>query len=518
MAVDLSDYERRLKVRTLTAADFEAVKALQLLCFSGMQPWTREQFESQVSVFPEGQIGVELDGDLVASSSSLIVDFDLYSDWHDWMKISGGGYIRNHDPEGDMLYGIEIMVHPDHRGKRLARRLYEARKRLVRERNLKGIVIGGRIPVFAKYKDSMTAREYVRKVQDKTLHDPVLTTQLANDFRIQELIPDYLPSDEDSAGWATHMQWTNLEYRPKQKRFIQAVQRVRLGAVQYEIRPVDAFDEFAHHVDFFVDTAAEYGCDFLLFPELFTTQLLSFCEAPRPGQAARKLAEFTPQYLDLFTGLAVRYSVNIVGGSQFVVEDGNLYNASYLFRRDGTIGRQRKLHVTPAEWKWWGVRGGEGLEVFQTDCGRVAILVCYDIEFPEAARAAAKQGAQIVFCPFNTQEINGFLRVRTCARARAIENHLYVVTAGAVGNLPDVANADVHYAQSSIFTPVDIAFPRDGIAAECPPNAETIVLQDLDVELLRRHRYEGTTTNWRDRRTDLFETRWKKPDGEWKTA
>ncbi len=513
MEIDLAEFEKHIRVRRLRLSDYDDLVAMQKRCFPSMQTWGRDQIESQLALFPEGQIVVEYDGKVVASSASLIVDYDLYSDWHDWKTIADQGYIRNHAPDGDMLYGIEIMVDPEFRGMKLARRLYEARKQLVREKNLKGIVIGGRIPNYIKHKDQMSAHEYVENVQDKTIHDPVLTTQLSNDFELKQLIPDYLPTDEDSAGWATHMEWTNVDYRPFKKRAIQPVQIVRLAAVQYGLRAIRDFDEFRTQVEFFVDTASDYRCDFLAFPELFTTQLLSFCNEKHPARAARRLASFMPQYLELFTDLAVRYHLNIVAGSNFVLENDYLYNVAYLFKRDGTIGKQYKLHITPTEWKWWGVTGGEKLEVFDTDCGRVAIQICYDIEFPEMARIAARKGAQIIFCPYNTDERAGYLRVRHCAQARCVENHLYVVLAGCTGNLPFVPTSDIHYAQSAILTPADISFAREGVAAETTPNTEMLIMQDLDIELLRRHRYKGTTQNWRDRRKDLYELRYKE-DGQ----
>ena len=512
--IDIREFETHVRVRPLQAADFEAVVRLQRSCFPGMPNWQRDQFDSQIEHFPEGQLCVEYEGQIVASSSSLIVDFDLYSDWHDWKSIADGGYIRNHDPDGDSLYGIEIMVDPEYRGMKLARRLYDARKQICRDRNLKGIVIGGRLPGYAAHAEQMTAHEYATAVEEKRLVDPVLTTQLANDFELRQLIPDYLPSDEDSSGWATHMEWTNRDYRPFKKRSIRPVQIVRLGVVQYQMRTIESFGAFEQQCEFFVDTASDYKSDFLVFPELITTQLLALIDAKRPAEAARRLAEYTPRYLELFTDLAVRYHVNLIGGSNFVVENDTLYNCSYLFRRDGTIGRQYKLHITPSEWKWWGVSGGDKVEVFDTDCGRVAILICYDIEFPELARIAAAKGAKILFVPFNTDERFGYLRVRNCAMARCIENHVYAALSGCVGNLPLVANADIHYAQSGIFTPADISFSRDAIAAECTPNIETIVMQDLDIELLRKHKYKGSTLNWRDRRTDLYSVRWSEDGRE----
>jgi len=510
--LNLKEFEKKIVVRPLRSDDYEAVKEMQLQCFLGMLPWGRDQFESQLAHFPEGQICVEYKGRLVASSCSLIVDVDYYSDWHDWKIISDSGYIRNHNPQGDTLYGIEIMVHPQFRGMKLARRLYEARKQLVREKNLKRIVIGGRIPGYKKYSKKMSATEYVKKVMDKTFYDLVLTPQLSNGFILQGLIPDYLPSDEDSSGYATHLEWVNPDYIPESKPRFYFSQLVRVYAVQYQMRQISSFDDFAQQATYFVDVASDYHSDFVLFPELFTLQLLSCMPAQRPGEAARKLAEMTPQYLDLFTRMAIKYNVNIIGGSQFTVEDDKLYNISYLFRRDGTLGKQYKLHITPPERKWWGVVPGNKMDVFDTDRGRIAITICYDIEFPELARIAARKGAQLIFCPFNTDERHGYLRTRYCAQARCIENHLYVVTSGCVGNLPFVDNADIHYAQSGIYTPSDLPFSRDAIAAECTPNVETVVMYDLDLERLRRHRRFGSTQNWNDRRVDIYTIHYTEED------
>jgi predicted amidohydrolase/ribosomal protein S18 acetylase RimI-like enzyme len=504
---------QRLLLRQLREEDFDAVVALQLRCFPGMKTWTKEQFQSQITTFPEGQLGIFADGRLVASSASLVVNDADYSNWANWVEMSDHGFIRNHDPEGDSLYGIEIMVDPELRGMKLARRLYDARKELCRRKDLARIIVGGRIPGYARHKEEMSAREYVERVLDKSLFDPVLTVQIANGFQMRELVKDYMPSDEDSSGWATCLEWPNLDHTTLHShRSRRSVAPVRVSAVQFKMRQVASFEEFARQCEFFVDVASDQKSDFVLFPELFTLQLLSVVPPSRPGTAARTLAEMTPRYLELFRGLAVRYDVNVIGGSQFVVEDGHLYNASYLFRRDGSLDRQLKLHVTPNESRWWGVRGGDRLEVFETDRGRISIQICYDVEFPELSRSAAHRGAQLLFVPFNTNDRVGFLRVLRCAQARCIENQIYTVTAGCVGNLPSVENADTHYAASGIYTPSDVSFARDGIAAEVSPNIETVITQDLDTELLRRARRSGTVRNWADRRTDLYRVRWSEGD------
>ncbi len=504
--IDLKDYEWNLKLRNLTIDDFGALIEMQKKCFPGMHPWGRDQIESQLKLFPEGQFCLECDGKLAASASSLMLDYSPQMAWHDWKVVADGGYIRNHNPNGDTLYGIEIMVDPEFRGMKLSRRLYDARKELCREKNLERIIIAGRIPGYGEHADEYTAREYIDAVMEKALHDPVLTAQTSNGFMVQGLIPNYFPADEASRGYATFLEWKNLDYRPGSKRrFHHPTEPVRLCVVQWQMRKIDSFDEFAQQVEFFMDTASDYRSDFVLFPELLTAELLSCVEARRPGLAARQLADFTPQYLELFTEQAVKYDVNVIGGSHFVVEDDTLYNVSYLFRRDGSIGKQYKIHVTPSERKWWGVSQGNRVEVFDTDCGRIAIQVCYDIEFPELTRIATQKGARMIFVPFNTDTRHGYLRIRHCALARCIENHLYVAISGCTGNLPFVENADIHYAQSGIFTPADIEFARDAVAAECTPNVETLIIHDLDLEQLQRHRESGSVQNWNDRRRDLYQ-------------
>ncbi|MDA8744530.1 GNAT family N-acetyltransferase [Rubripirellula amarantea] len=503
--LDLSTFEYNVVERPLTIDDYDELKEMAELCFPGIPSWTREQIESQIQMFPEGQFVVEIDGKLAASANNVIIDYDSKLEWHNWKAISDNGFIRNHKPKGDTLYGIEIMVHPKFRGMKLSRRLYDARKQICRDKNLARFIIAGRIPNYHKYAGTMTASVYIEDVLNKAIFDPVLTAQLSNGFAVRGLIPNYLPSDKESCGYATYLEWTNLDHVPGGKRrFHSLVEQVRVCVVQYQLRTVRNFDEFAQQCEFFVDTASDYKSDFVLFPELFTTQLLSCVESSRPGQAARQLAEFTPQFLDFFIDLAVKYNVNIIGGSQFVIEDDILYNIAYLFRRDGTIGKQYKIHITPSERKWWGVNPGKKVEVFDTDCGPIAIQICYDIEFPELTRIAAAKGAQMVFVPFNTDTRHGYLRVRSCAQARCIENHMYVAISGCTGNLPFVENSDIHYAQSGIFTPADMEFARDAIAAECNPNVETLIIHDLDIEQLRRHKEAGSVQNWNDRMLDYY--------------
>ncbi len=499
-----NECERKVVLRNLRIEDFDDLITLYNRCFPGMKPWRRDQIESQLAIFPEGQFVIEYEGRLIASCTSLVVDWDDYEPEHSWKEISGEGYLTTHNPDGDTLYGVEIMVDPEFRGMKMSRRLYNARKQLCRDLNLQRIVVGGRIPGFAAHSEEMSAAEYAEQVVTGALFDPVLTPQISAGFQLKRLIPDYLPGDKASAGWATLLEWPNLDYKPaSMKRSVSAIP-VRICVVQYKIRPIKAFEEFAMYCEYFVDVASGYRADFVVFPEIFTTQLLTFAPAATPAESVRALSAYTDRYVEMFNGLAIKYHINIVGGSHFIVEDEKVHNVSFLFQRNGAVDRQYKLHVTPNERFWWGVQPGDSLRVFKTDRGRVAILLCYDIEFPEVSRIAVERGARIIFVPFSTNVRHGYIRVRNCTLARCIENQIYAATAGTIGNVPAVENMDVNYAQSGIYTPSDMEFARDGIAAECTPNVETIVVHDVDLAVLERYRKRGSVLNWQDRRGDLY--------------
>ncbi|MFW6348440.1 MAG: GNAT family N-acetyltransferase [Cyclonatronaceae bacterium] len=503
-----------IEVRPLKAEDYAALLRVQQRCFPDMEPTTQAQFESQLYQFQQGQMGVFLNDKLVGASSSLVLDLDEYSMNHSWREIADDGYIRNHDPEGDTLYGIEVMVDPEHRGMKIGRRLYEARKDLCRRLNLKRILVGGRLPNYSEHANDMRVSQYVDAVMDKQLEDPVLTFQLKNGFTVKRIIKNYLPDDEQSAYFATLMEWVNLEYEHTAPKLKVSSSPARICCVQYKMRKIKSFDDFAQQIEYFVDVASEYKADFVLFPELLTTQLLSFVGEKRPGEAARELSQFTDRYIEFFNEMALRYNVNIIGGSHFTLENDRVYNVSYLFHRSGKIDSQYKIHVTPSERQWWGVQPGSEPKVFDTDRGRVAINICYDVEFPELARYAVDHGAQILFVPYCTDERHGFTRVRITSQARAIENQIYVAMAGTVGNIPSVPNMDIQYAQSAIFTPSDFPFSRDGIVAISEENTEMVVIADVDLEVLRRTRYNGTVTPLKDRRKDLYSINFNKISDE----
>jgi predicted amidohydrolase len=277
---------------------------------------------------------------------------------------------------------------------------------------------------------------------------------------------------------------------------------VRVASLQYWIRPVQRFEDFVAQVRGLVETAADYGARLLVFPEYFTIQLLTLNDVRRPlTRQVRDLARLAPRIVQTMADLARANGLFIVAGSMPTADpdDGEmLYNDAYLFSPEGECDFQGKMHMTRWESEDWLVSPRDHLKLFETDFGKLAINICYDVEFPELARAAARQGATLLVVPSCTDERQGFLRVRYCAQARAIENSMYVVHASTVGSLPMVAGVSLNYGQASILTPSDFAFARDGILAEGVVNQETMVIADLNLEAIARARTEATVLPLRD--------------------
>jgi predicted amidohydrolase len=271
------------------------------------------------------------------------------------------------------------------------------------------------------------------------------------------------------------------------------------------MRPYKTLQEVMSQAEFFVDALSGYKSDFALFPEFFNAPLMAEYNHLTESEAIRQLAENTESIVREFSKLSISYNINIITGSMPEIVDNVLYNVGYLCRRDGTVERFEKIHVTPDESKVWGLKGGSDIRTFDTDCGKIGILICYDVEFPELSRLLADEGMDILFVPFLTDTQNGYSRVRHCAQARAIENECYVAIAGSVGNLPNVHNMDIQYAQSMVFTPCDFSFPTNGIKSEATPNTEMIVIADVDLDLITELHNHGSVKNLKDRRTDIFE-------------
>ncbi|HLU84728.1 MAG TPA: bifunctional GNAT family N-acetyltransferase/carbon-nitrogen hydrolase family protein [Vicingaceae bacterium] len=503
----MSEPSQKITLEFLSFSDYEELKAAMIEAYHNMPDsyWKESQMNNLLKKFPKGQVVIKVNGKIAGCALSIIVDSQQFDDQHTYKEITGNYTFNTHNENGDVLYGIDIFIKPEFRGLRLGRRLYDYRKELCENLNLRAIYIGGRIPNYHKFADEITPKVYIQKVRTHEIHDPVLNYQLSNDFHPVRVIKGYLEGDEASNEYAVLLRWDNIYYEKPNLKAKSIKKIVRIGTVQWQMRPYNNLDDLMRQAEYFIDTLSGYRCDFALFPEFFNAPLMAEFNHLNEAEAIRKLAEYTPKIVEYFTKYAISYNINIIGGSMPHLINNKLHNVGYLFKRNGEVEYYEKIHPTPDEKKVWAMQGGNQIRAFDTDCGKIGILICYDIEFPELSRILADEGVGIIFVPFLTDTQNGYSRVKLCAQSRAIENECYVAIAGSVGNLPNVHNMDIQFAQSGVFTPCDFQFPSNGIKAEATPNTEMILIADVDMDLLTELHNFGSVRNLKDRRTDIYE-------------
>lgn len=509
----------RVKVRSWLKEDIPAV----IECHRAAYPeydenayYTERYYELQWSAFPEGQHLAEVDGIVVGYATSLIVQLDDEAHTYTYEEITGGGTFATHDPSGDTLYGADIGVHQDYRGMGLSKMLYDARKKLMQRYNLRRMVAYGRIPGYNQYAGKMTAEEYVDKVVSGELSDQSLRAHLSAGYVVRRVLLDFL-WDNSSLNYSTLLEMPNPNYQPEKRKIAAAplqrvVRKIRICAAQYHMRPIHSWQEFQRTVEFFVDTANTYHSHFLLMPELFTAQLFTLMPADlEPRVAIRRLAAMTDRYLEMFTQLAQEHGLYIIGGSQPVIRENEVYNVAHLFTPTGNVYTQDALHIPPVERADFDIEPGDEIKVFDTPLARIGIQVSYDVEFPELARLHTLAGAEVIFIPYSTDERKAYDRLRITAQARAVENFIYTVMAGNVGNLPTARNYLINYGRAAVYTPSDFAFPPLAIAGESDTNVETVLITDLDLTSLAQQRDVASVRHLYDRRLDLYDVRAKRP-------
>ncbi len=496
----------KVELRTLEIKDYKELKKSMIESYPDMVDsyWNETHIKKLLKFFPEGQLVIVADDVVVGSALSILVTEDFAFKTKTYKEITGNYTFSTHNEKGDVLYGIDVFINPNYRGLRLGRRLYDARKEMCEQLNLRSIIFAGRIPSYGKYAKEITPKQYLDKVKKKELYDPVLSFQLSNDFHEVRVLKNYLEGDKESQEYAVLLEWNNIYYEDKIKLINVDKSIVRLGLIQWQMRPLNNLEALFEQAEFFIDAVSGYGSDFALFPELFTAPLMADFNHLSEAEAIKELARHTEAIRKKFQEYAISYNINIISGSMPFQEDGHVFNVGFLCRRDGTFEMYRKIHITPNEVFHWGMTGGDIIQTFDTDCGKIGIIICYDVEFPELSRLMADEGMNILFVPFLTDTQNGYTRVKNCAQARAIENECYVAVAGCVGNLPKVNNMDIQYAQAAVFTPSDFAFPSNGIKAEATPNTEMTLIVDVDINLLKELHEHGSVNTMKDRRHDLY--------------
>jgi len=213
----LSDDNLQVNIRNTLGKDIPKIVELQQVSFPQMaiegMIWKPTHLESHLKTFPQGQFVAEYNGQIIGSVSSLIVKLEPEYKEHTWAEVCGGPEFRNHNPKGDSLYGADVSTHPDYRRIGIATLLYNARKNLCIKLNLRRIIAGGRLFNYCEFVDKMSPDEYIQKVIEGKIDEPVLGFQLKNGFRFIKVLQNYL-KDSRSVGYATFIEWKNPNHKP----------------------------------------------------------------------------------------------------------------------------------------------------------------------------------------------------------------------------------------------------------------------------------------------------------------
>jgi predicted amidohydrolase len=280
-----------------------------------------------------------------------------------------------------------------------------------------------------------------------------------------------------------------------------APQLLKVAAAQYPIGQPASLAEWEAKITSWVEQGAATGADLLVFPEYAAIEQAA-CFGPDVYNdlttTLERVAELAPSRVAFHAGLAKKHRVHIlVGSGPLKNSDGRFVNATQLVTPAGAVGVQEKLIMTPFEHNW-GVTAGGPLRVFETSLGRLAILICYDSEFPLLARAAVEAGADAILVPSCTERISGYHRVRTGSQARALENTVVTVQSPTVGDAPWSPAVDFNVGAAGIYVPPEHGVSDTGVLAEGTLNAEQWVYAAVDLGALRRLRTSGEMRNFGD--------------------
>ncbi len=280
-----------------------------------------------------------------------------------------------------------------------------------------------------------------------------------------------------------------------------APRSVRIAAAQYPIDRLPDLGALKAKITRWVDDAARQGAEIVVFPEYGAMEIAGTCSDAVAGDLGASLAavaERLPEIDAHQADLARRTGLHILAASgPSHGSGGGFVNAARLIAPSGRIGVQEKLIMTPFEVRW-GISAGTQLTVFETSLGRVAVLICYDCEFPLLARTAVEAGAEILLVPSCTERVSGYHRVRTAAMARALEGTVVTVQSPTVGEALWSPAVDRNSGAAGIYVPAEAGVSDTGILAEGQLNTAGLVVGDVDLAALRHLVAAGEMRNRSD--------------------
>jgi GNAT superfamily N-acetyltransferase len=173
------------------------LEELQRIVFPTLAPEERflaAHYLKHIELFPAGQFCVVdlATTRVVGMTSTIRMNFDFAHPDHTFADVIQGGWLTSHDPAGRWLYGADIGAHPDYRRRHIARALYAARHRTVRELGLDGQLTVGMPSGYGAVKDQMSAETYYAELVAGTRSDPTISAQRRVGFELRGLVAGYI--------------------------------------------------------------------------------------------------------------------------------------------------------------------------------------------------------------------------------------------------------------------------------------------------------------------------------------
>lgn len=271
---------------------------------------------------------------------------------------------------------------------------------------------------------------------------------------------------------------------------------MKIATAAYPLSWFETLQDYDAKIETWVRNAADQGADLLVFPEYAAMELASVSGEAVSGDLHGSIQAVSDRFdhlVGLHATLAARYGVHILSGSAPVQDGKRVVNRAGLFAPNGKYDFQDKQIMTRFEREEWGVAGGGGLQIFQTELGKIGILICYDSEFPLLGRSFAE--ADMILVPSCTEALAGYWRVRIGAMARALEQQCITVMASLVGDEPRLFAVEENTGMGGIFCPPDKGLPPTGVIAEGVLNTSGWTIADVDLAQIAEVRRDGVVLN-----------------------
>lgn len=274
----------------------------------------------------------------------------------------------------------------------------------------------------------------------------------------------------------------------------------KIALAQYPIHFYKSEQDWITNLDSWFANAKKQDCQLVVFPEYGSMELISLLkdsEKMTLKKQLEKVQDLHETFLDLHIQMATKHSVYTVAPS-FPLLVGNKYvNRTHVISPQGKFDFQDKINMTRFEENW-GISSGEAeLRIFDTRIGRFAVQICFDIEFSWASSLLAGANVHLILAPSCTEGFHGMNRVHVGARARALENQMYIGVSQVVGEAPWSLAVDKNNGFAAIYGPIDMTFPEDGVIAKGILNKPTWEICEIDPKKLEDIRTNGQVLNFK---------------------